>query len=271
MTVSSISSNAATFARSIDNSNTKRADALASIALGSRFTSPSVDVSGLAIASALQSEAAGLTATSQNLAQSSALVDTAAAGADQIQQGLARLSQLATQASSSTLSSDDRTVLNNEFQTTLNEINSIATTTNFNGQNLLDGSLAGSGATASGAGSPALNISSLTTASLFGGTSPDLLSASNAQAALTAIGTAQSAVSNVQSEIASIGESLEFSAANVNSALQNQLAAASTLSDTDIGAASTQAASSAVQSQFSVAAAVQTNRLKANVLDLLKE
>ncbi len=271
MTVSSVSSNAASFTRSLSNQDSRVKSALSALASGSRFTSPSVDVSSQAISTALQSASATLATTSQNLAQSSALVDTANGGASQIADGLSRLAQLATEASSTTLSADDRAALNTEFQSVRQGIDSIATGTTFNAQPLLDGSLAASVATASGSGTPALNIGSLTDNSLFNGANVDLLSASNAQAALAAVSAAQTTVSSVQTEIASTSEILQFSAANVNSALENQQAAASTLSDADFGAASSESASALVQSQFTIAASVQTNRLQRNVLDLLKE
>jgi len=268
MTVGSITSSASGISRTLDNQNTRVNKSLASLASQSRFDAASVDVSGLAVATSLQTQSSTLLATGQNLAQAGALTDTAEAGAEQINDGLMRLSQLATEAGSGTLSDDEHTSLNTEFQSVVQEINTIANTTSFNGQPLLNGSL---NISAGGTGTPNLSIGDLTTNTLFNGATPDVLTADNAQAALATIASAQSTVSTTLSSIASTSENLQFSAASIGTALQNQEASTSTLSDEDFGASVTESTSASVQFQAGIAAAVQTNRLHQNILDVLKE
>src|SRR5207253_1571399 len=84
-----------------------------------------------------------------------------------------------------------------------------------------------------------LSINNLATNSLFGGQKLDLLSQDNAQSAVNAIGNAINQVTNTLSNIGAFQQTLDFAAANVDSALVNQEAARSQLTDTDIAAAST--------------------------------
>ena len=106
-------------------------------------------------------------------------------------------------------------------------------------------------------------------AALFGGATPDLLSADSAAAAFGIIGRALDTLTSYRANVGSYQQSLDFTMANLESAIQNQEAARATLEDTDFAAESTLYAQNQVQQQASIATLAQTNRLSGNLLKLL--
>lgn len=265
MTVSTIASLAAGLNRTLNNQNARVSASLQTLASASRLISASVDVSSLAISNDLQSQLAALRMQAQNIAQARALTDVANGGASKITDGLARLQQLASQAASGTISDSERQALNAEFQSVRETMDGIAKNTRFAEQNLLNGALAVA------EGNPGLAIGDFTDQALFKGADVNILTAQNAAAALNAVSVAQKYVASQLSSIGTLGEDLQFAAGSILSAIQNQEAARSTLSDTDLASASTESASARVQAQAAAALLAQTNRLAPSALQLLVE
>ncbi len=122
---------------------------------------------------------------------------------------------------------------------------------------------------ADGSDSVELSIGNLSTSALFNGQNLDILSLEGAQAAFSAIGSAINSLTAQRANIGSFQQSLDFTAANVDSAIQNQDAARAVLADTDFAEESTAFASLTVQARAGIAALAQTNRLSGNLLQLL--
>ncbi|WP_158601878.1 flagellin [Pararobbsia silviterrae] len=108
---------------------------------GLKINSAADNAAGLAIADRMTSQINGLAAARQNATSGIALVETADSALAQISTNLQRIRQLAVQASNATYSASDRQSMNAEVQQRLAEINRIAAQTQYNGLNLLDGSL----------------------------------------------------------------------------------------------------------------------------------
>jgi len=103
------------------------------LASGHRTLSARDNAASIAIASRLTSTLRGTTQALLNINQGQALLYTAD-GALAAQQDITqRIRELAARASNGTLSSQDRVILNDEFQRLLDEIDQIAKTTRFNG------------------------------------------------------------------------------------------------------------------------------------------
>jgi flagellin len=120
-----------------DNSRTE-ASILSKLASGSRIVNASDDASGLAIGTQLQASAAVLQQDQVNIAQGLSLVQTADAGLAQIAAVLARMMALATEAASGQVTNTQRSQdINTEYQQLAQEINSIASSTQYGGQSLL--------------------------------------------------------------------------------------------------------------------------------------
>jgi len=156
MSITSLSTNQAALVAqlNISNANTNVTNDVTELSSGSRIVSAATDVAALSTGTALQSQVNVLNAAQSVASQGSSLLQVADGGLAQIQTILQRQQSIATSAQSGTLSDTQRGFLDQEFQSLTSQINQLASSTNFNGVNLLDGSL-----------SQSLNSNTSTTAS----------------------------------------------------------------------------------------------------------
>lgn len=127
----------------LQNANNQLATSAGRLASGNRILNASDDVASLSIATRLQSQLSGLKQASRNLAQGNSLLQVAQGGLSQISDLLDLMNSVAVQANSSSLTSTDRTYLQQQFQAYQEEIDRIASNTEFNNISLLDGMLSG--------------------------------------------------------------------------------------------------------------------------------
>jgi len=140
--------NAAVTAQKNINTNVMNQNkALNRLSSGFRINSAADDAAGFAISSKLDAQGARLKAAALNATQATALVKTAEAGVNEIQNMVVRLQTLAVQASSAN-NAGSLTQLDAERSKLTAEIDKIANSTNFNGTNLLNGIDANSAGTA---------------------------------------------------------------------------------------------------------------------------
>jgi len=127
----------------LGKANAELATSTGRLSSGNRIQSVSDDVASFSIATRLQSQLVGLKQASRNLAQGNSLLQVAQGGLGQIGDLLDLLKATAVQANSSSLSTTDRTYLQQQFTSYMEEIDRIAGSTAFNSINLLDGTLSG--------------------------------------------------------------------------------------------------------------------------------
>ncbi len=108
---------------------------------GSRINSASDDPAGLAISSKLTSQILGLDQAAKNANDAISMVQTADGAMNEVTNMLQRMRELTVQAATGTNTSAELTILNTEFESLEAEIHSISTNTQWNGTNILDGSL----------------------------------------------------------------------------------------------------------------------------------
>lgn len=106
---------------------------------GLRINSAKDDAAGLQISNRLSSQVSGLGVAIRNANDGISLAQTAEGAMQETTNILQRMRDLALQASNGSNSGADRTAMQTEVTALLEEINRIADTTNFGGQNLLDG------------------------------------------------------------------------------------------------------------------------------------
>ena len=111
---------------------------------GLRVSSAMDDAAGLAIGDRMTAQINGLNQAGRNANDGISLAQTADGALSSVNGNLQRIRQLAVQSANSTNSGTDRASLNQEAQQLLSEIQRVATSTQFNGLNLLDGSFQGS-------------------------------------------------------------------------------------------------------------------------------
>lgn len=124
----------------LNKSQNELAVALQRLSSGLRINSAKDDAAGLAIATRFTSQINGLNQATRNANDAISLSQTADGGLATTTNLLQRIRELAVQSANATNSGSDRQSLNNETQQLLAEVQRIAQTTQFNGQNLLDGS-----------------------------------------------------------------------------------------------------------------------------------
>jgi flagellin len=231
------------------------------------------DVASLSIASQLQTTVSGLRQAVGNVTQGISLVQAADQGVEKQQQVVDRLQQIAVQANSGTLNSQERTSLNAEFQNLVQQLDSTAQNTRFNDQALLDGSFSISLDTTlggeSGDSGQLLSIPSVAASSLLGSGDINVLTQEGAADALARLGSAGTSLSATRASVGAFAETLDYASANLESAIANQDAARSALSDADFAQASTENSLAQLQQQAAIAAAVQGNKLPQSLLKLI--
>lgn len=108
---------------------------------GYDINSASDDPARLAVSEKMRNEITIAKASQTNAAMASNAVKTAEGAMQSVNDMLVRANELSTLASNGTYTDDDRAALQSEFTQIVDEINRIAETTNFNGIEMLDGSL----------------------------------------------------------------------------------------------------------------------------------
>ena len=121
--------------------------AMQQLSTGLRINGAKDDAAGLAIAAKMTSQIRGLDQAVRNANDGISLLQTADGSLTAVSDMLQRMREISVQASSDSNVTSDRTALNNEFTQLRNEINRVASNTQWNGMNILDKSIAsGTGA-----------------------------------------------------------------------------------------------------------------------------
>ncbi|MEE9145046.1 MAG: flagellin [Candidatus Binatia bacterium] len=110
------------------------------LATGKRINSASDDAATLSIITGLEKQVRGFKTVENNIGDALNALNISDGAASSISNMLQRQRELAVQAANATLNSEDRDILNREFQALAQEIDRVANTANFNGQTLLNGS-----------------------------------------------------------------------------------------------------------------------------------
>ena len=119
---------------------TKEMDqAIARLSSGLRINTAADDAAGMSISSKMEAQSRGLEQAIRNSADAQAMIDTTEGAHDEITNVLQRLRELAVQSSNDTNTALDRTFLKAETTALINEIDRIASQTQWNNQNVLDG------------------------------------------------------------------------------------------------------------------------------------
>ncbi len=128
---------------SLTTSGSSLSTALQQLSTGLRINSPADDAADYAIVQGMTSQINGMTQAEQNANDGTSLVQTASGALSEITNDLQSMYSLAVESVNATNSGTDRSDLNTQFQQELQDIDSVAANTQFNGVNLLDGSFQG--------------------------------------------------------------------------------------------------------------------------------
>lgn len=252
---------------------------LSQLASGNRLVSASVDAAGLAISEGLRSDIAALGQSVRNIETGGNFIRVAEGGLSTISDLIGRGRELAIQAANGTLGDAERETINAEFSQILTEIDRISATQEFNGQNILDGSLAPNSSDQvniqvgieSGPGNQInLNVIDATDTQSLGIDNLDVLSSQNALQAFDQLGQAQQTVINTRGEVGALSNRLEITSRNTRNTLVNLESSRAEIAGTDIAAGISELNNSLLRIESSVRAlALQTQSNENNIGRLL--
>ena len=259
------------------------------LATGTRINSAADDAAGLAVASKLSSQITGLGQAVRNGNDAIAVLQTADGAMIEVGNMLQRMRELAVQGGNGTLSSTDLTALNTEFVALQTEIERIADNTQWNGDNLLDGTAGANGLMTFQVGYEAnqtitVNLGDLQTdgdgaysAGISAGgiftndiDSIVINTVADANTSLTALDVSIAGLDAKRSVIGSALNTLEFAVDSLSNAKQNAQAARSRIADTDYATETTELARTQIIAQAATAMLSQANQQAMSVMALLK-
>jgi flagellin len=245
---------------------------LGDLASGKRIDSAADNPAVLALNVDLDAELSGARQASRNTFSALAVARTAEGGMDGINQALVKLKELTVQAGSSTLSADAKAAIQVEFDKTVETLDMLASSTEFNGTPLLDGS-AGTLAFQVGTGAGTEDQISLETANLSAAAlsldGASVASVAQAGAAGQAVDQAMEVVAEAQASVGATTNQLEAAVESTQGAIVNTSAGLSQRVDTDMASTSADLASSLVMQEMGISLQVQANATQFSVLQLL--
>jgi flagellin len=259
--------------RNLNSTQTKLSGNLQKLSSGLRVNSAADDAAGLAISERFKAQIRSYSQAERNANDGVSLLQTAEGAMNEIAGSLIRMRELAMQSANGTLGTAERGFLNNEVADLTTEIDRIASVTQFNGLNVLDGSYSGQtlqvgiGATAND--TIGITISNASFSSLAGAT-VDLTTQSAAQAALGTIDTAINALSTRRASIGTAQNRLQVTMSNLASARENVTAANGRIRDVDVANESAELTKNNILSQVGLSVLAQANQAPSVALSLLR-
>ena len=260
---------------------------------GLRVGTAADDAAGLAVRELMRSDIAGLNQGVRNANDAISLIQTADGALSIIDEKLIRMKELAEQAATGTYNSDQRLIIDSEYQAMASEITRIANATDFNGIYLLNGNLSssshdGSGLAATGklkvhfgVGNDSsedyyyIQINTATASALGLGNQSaadagySISTQQAAQQSLEAINQAIISKDKIRAALGALQNRLENTISNLQIQAENLQAAESQISDVDVATEMTEFVRQQILSQSAVAMLAQANALPRLAMQLL--
>jgi flagellin len=246
----------------------------AQLSSGSRITKSADDSAGLAISENMKSDIRSSAQARRNANDGISLAQTAEGGLSETSNIITRMRELAIQASSDTVGSKERDMIDKEVQQLKAEVQRISETTTWNSTKLLDGSApvfdfqVGLNSTENDRiqFNSAANV---TTLDSLGLTDIDYTQKESARSALVSLDGAQTIVNGVRSNLGAIQNRLTSTVDTLAVSEENLAAANSRIRDTDVAASSSEMARNNLMLQSGVATLAQANQNNQLALKLI--
>jgi flagellin len=242
----------------------------AHLSSGLRISSASDDAAGLGISERMRAQVRSYAQAARNTQDGISLSQTAEGAMNEVSNNLIRMRELAVQASSGTLSTEDRATIDVEFQALIAEIDRLSTDTEFNGITLLDGSTAtvsiqvgiDSGDTID------VNLQDVS-ATTLGVSGFDTTTAANAQTALAGLDTALDSVNTSRGELGAVQNRLMSAFRSINNTKENLAASESRIRDVDVAFETADLTRNTIMQQAATSVLAQANIQPQLALNLL--
>ncbi|MHA6258389.1 flagellin Hag [Sporosarcina sp. CAU 1771] len=260
--------------RQLGSNNNAAAANLEKLSSGLKINRAGDDAAGLAISEKMRGQIRGLDMAGKNAQDGISMIQTAEGALNETHDILQRMRELAVQAGNDTNTAEDRGQLQLEMDDLIIEIDRIATTTQFNEQNLLDvtGGTTGSFTFQIGANEDqqlVVDFADMQSAAL-GVATVALTDADAATAAITQIADAIQLVSDERSQMGAKQNRLEHTINNLGTSSENLTAAESRIRDVDMAAEMMEFTKNNILTQAAQAMLAQSNQMPQGVLQLLR-
>ena len=260
--------------RNLNASQSDLSTAIQRLSSGLRINSAKDDAAGLAIATRMTSQINGLNQAVRNANDGISMAQTTESALGEVTNNLQRIRELSVEAANGTYGTADRAALDVEVQQRLAEVDRIASKTTFNGQNVLNGTLATVdfqvGANVGDTVSVDFSTIDATTNTLgVNGISVTGADATNANAAITAIDTALTSVNTARSTLGAVQNRFQSTVANLQSISESTASSRSQIQDADFAAETAAMSRAQILQQAGVSVLSQANAMPQSVLKLL--
>ncbi len=252
-----------------------KSDNLAKLSSGSRINKAGDDAAGLAISEKLKANIRGTQQATRNAGDGISLIQTAEGGLNEVSNILIRLRELSVQAASDTIGDQERKFSDLEFKQLTSEVERIATSTQFNGKNLLSGE----GDTMDfqiGIMNDPKNDrlsykpqESSVRAADIGIQDLGVATKQDAQENLEKIDTALNGVNANRASLGALQNRLQSTISNLEVRTENLSAANSRIRDTDVAVESAEMTKNQILSQSSISVLAQANQAGSAALKLI--
>ena len=281
-------------ARNLGSSYARLSNSVRRLSSGLRVGTAADDAAGLAIRELMRADIKTLNQGVRNANDAISLIQTADGGLGIVDEKLVRMKELAEQAATGTYTSEQRLMIESEYQAMASEITRIANSTDFNGVHLLNGNLSsdthnGEGLVSTGklkihfgtgndsaedyyyrtigdATASALGIGNQAGVDADGYT---VSTQSAAQRALDAINRAIESKDKIRAHLGAMQNRLENTISVLQIQAENLQAAESRISDVDVATEMTEFVRNQVLTQSAVAMLSQANSLPQMAMQLI--
>ena len=257
--------------------------AMERLSTGKRINYATDDAAGQAIAVRLQAEIEGMAMASRNVADAQSLMDTADGALAETHNILLRMRELAVQASTGTLNSDDNAALDAEYQQLEAEIDRIATSSKWAGSDLFTGTARVFHVGTKATDTLSHTIASMGTADILADIDhdndaaaatadqpADLLTATAARATITMLDAAIKTVSTERGSLGALSNRLSSTISNLDQVRVNLSASQGRIEDADFAEETSNLAKGQILQQAATAMLAQANASKQTVLALVR-
>ena len=252
---------------------------LEKLSSGFRINRAGDDAAGLAISEKMRGQIRGLDMASKNAQDGISLIQTAEGALNETHSILQRMRELAIQSANDANTNDDRAELQKEVAQLRQEMDRIATNTEFNTKKLLNGDFATTALVfhigAKAAQSITLSVADMrvtggSSAALTALAGTDISTQTGADAAITTLDAAIKFVSSTRASLGAYQNRLEHTINNLGTSSENLASAESRIRDVDMAKEMMDFTKNNILTQAAQAMLAQANQQPQGVLQLLR-
>lgn len=261
--------------RQLGITNTNLARSTEKLSSGYRINRASDDAAGLSISEKMRGQIRGLKQASTNAQDGQALIQTAEGAMNEIHSVLQRMKELTVQAKNDTYLSEDRAKIQTEMIQLQSEITRIATQTQFNKMNLLNGSFKTKQLQVGANDGQVITFSIRTMSAKALNVDKIASAVKKAKGAsignqLTTIDNAITNVSTARSDLGAISNRLDHTIANADNMAENLQSSESKIRDVNIASEMVSYSSMSILQQAGQSMLSHANQATQGVLSLLQ-